>query len=98
MTLLFVLGVLILCVESISSSFVVTSIGKEAFNSLGVFGLWNVTKESLSADKSKDCQFWKLSDKKAYNANFTPIQKPTKAWIEVVVDVSELGMAWKGWE
>ena len=56
-----------------------------------VFGMWNVAKESLSADKSKGCQFWKLSDKKAYNANFTPIQKPTKAWIEVVADVSALG-------
>ena len=98
MTFLFFLGVLILCVESIPSSFVVTSIGKEVFNSSSVFGVWNVTKESLSADKSKDCQFWKLSDKKAYNVNFTPIQKPTKAWIEVVADVSALGMAWKGWE
>ena len=91
MTLLLFLSVLILCVESIPSSFVVTSIGKEVFNSLSVFGLWNVTKEFLSADKSKDCQFWKLSDKKAYNANFTPIQKPTKAWIEVVADISALG-------
>ena len=78
MTVLFVLSVLILCVESISSSLVVTSIGKEVFNSLGVFGLWSMAKESLSADKSKNCQFWKLSDKKAYNVNFTPIQKPTK--------------------
>ena len=91
MTLLLFLGVLILCVESISSSFVVTSIGKEVFNSLGVFGLWYVAKGSLSADISKDCLFWKLSDKKAFNANFTPIQKPTKGWIEVVADVSALG-------
>ena len=78
MTFLFFLGVSILCVESIPSSFVVTSIGKEVFKSSGVFGVWNVAKESLSADKSKNCQFWKLSDKEAYNTNFTPIQKPTK--------------------
>ena len=37
MTVLFFLGVSILCVESIPSAFVVTSIGKEVFNSLGVF-------------------------------------------------------------
>ena len=90
MTVLLFLGVLILCVESIPSSFVVSSIGKEVFKSSGVFGLWNVAKESLSADKSKDCQFWKLSDKESFNANFTPIQKPTKAWIEVVAVVSAL--------
>ena len=85
------MGVLILFVESIPSSFVVTSIGKEVFNSSGVFGIWSVAKESLSVDKSKNCQFWKQSDKKAYNANFTPGQKPTKAWIEAVADVSALG-------
>ena len=65
---------------------------EKRFSTLRVFFcLWNVAKESLSADKSKDCQFWKLSDKKAYNANFTPIQKPIKTWIEVVADVSALG-------
>ena len=65
---------------------------EKRFSTLWVFfGVWNVAKESLSADKSKDCQFWKLSDKEAYNTNFTPIQKPTKAWIEVVAVVSALG-------
>ena len=59
--------------------------------SFSVFCMLDVAKESLSADKSKNCQFWKLSDKEAYNANFTPMQKPTKAWIEVVADVSALG-------
>jgi hypothetical protein len=57
-----------------------------------VFGMLDVAKESLSADKSKNCQFWKQSDKIAYNANFTPIQKSTKTWIEVVADVSALGV------
>ena len=63
-----------------------------------VFGMWNVAKESLSADKSKNCQFWKQSDKIAYDANFTSILKPTKAWIEVVADVPAPGGARKGWE
>ena len=59
--------------------------------SFSVFCMLDVAKESLSVDKSKNCQFWKQSDKIAYNANFTPIQKSTKAWIEAVADISALG-------
>ncbi len=37
---------------------------EKRFSTLWVFfGLWNVAKESLSADKSKNCLFWKQSDK-----------------------------------
>jgi len=84
----FFLGVLVQFVHSIPPSFDVTSIGKETFNSSGVFGLWNVKKDHLYADRSRNCQFWNQSDGEFFTATLTPTQRVNKAWVEIVADLS----------